>query len=66
MITKAKILVGKVIIVKAGTSESNDVRTAYGLNETKSNSLLIMEQRINNRAEDAMWEILSIVFNETA
>jgi hypothetical protein len=38
------------------------VRTAYGLNETKSNSLL-MDSRVNELivAEDAMWEILSIV-----
>jgi hypothetical protein len=65
---KGKNISGKVIIVKAGTSESNDVRTAYGLNETKKQLAIdngatgVIELIV---AEDAMWGNIKHSFNET-
>jgi aminopeptidase YwaD len=58
---------GKVIIVKAGSSETNDTRAAFGLRRTKEklakdNGVTAIIELLN--ADDNMWSFIDHNFNE--
>ena len=63
---KGKDLKGKVIIVKAGSSETNDTRAAFGLRRTKQklakdNGVAAIMELLN--ADDNMWSFIDHNFN---
>lgn len=63
---KGKDLKGKVIIVKAGSSETNDTRAAFGLRRTKQklakdNGVSAIIELLN--ADDNMWSFIDHNFN---
>jgi hypothetical protein len=58
---------GKVIVVKAGSTETNDTRAAFGLRRTKEklaqdNGVLAIIELLN--ADDNMWSFIDHNFNE--
>ena len=63
---KGKDLKGKVIIVKAGSSETNDTRAAFGLRRTKQNlakdnGVAAIIELLNT--DDNMWRFIDHNFN---
>jgi len=64
---KGKDVNGKVIIIKAGSSETNDTRAAFGLRRTKQklakdNGVAAIIELLN--ADDNMWSFIDHNFNE--
>lgn len=64
---KGKDVKGKVIVVKAGSAETNDTRAAFGLRRTKEklaqdNGVLAIIELLN--ADENMWSFIDHNFNE--